>query len=106
MGLGKQVLMGNIASVFLDRPIVQGDINWKGSMTLALTGVNGGSSGSAIVSDDQKAIVAILVGTIGETTITAIPISKFKAVRKAVAAGLYKYYQPTADLNPDGTAAE
>lgn len=106
LGLGKQVLLGNIASVYLDRPIVQGDINWKGSMTLALTGVNGGSSGSAIVSDDQKAIVAILVGTIGETTITAIPISKFKAVRKAVAEGKYKYYSPTADLNPDGTVAE
>lgn len=106
MGLGKQVLMGNIASVYLDRPIVQGDINWKGSMTLALTGVNGGSSGSAVVSDEQKAIVAILVGTIGETTITAIPISRFKAVRKAVKEGKYKYYQPTTDLNPDGTAVE
>lgn len=106
MGLGKQVLMGNIASVYLDRPIVQGDINWKGSMTLALMGVNGGSSGSAVVSDDQKAIVAILVGTIGETTITAIPISRFKAVRKAVKDGKYRWYQPVAQENPDGTKVE
>lgn len=107
MGLGKQVLMGNIASVYLDRPINTDDgINWKGSMTLALTGVNGGSSGSAVVSDDQKAIVAILVGNIGGTTITAIPISRFVAVRKAVAEKKYKWYQPVVQTNPDGSTAE
>ncbi len=103
LGLGKQVLVGTISSVYLDRPLIEGDINWKGSITLTIGGVNGGSSGSAIVSQDQKAIVGFLVGTIGGTTVTAIPVSKFKAVRKAVEEGKYRYYSPTVDLNPDGS---
>ena len=106
MGLGTQVFHGTIASVYLDRPIVEGTINWKGSMTIAIFGINGGSSGSAIVHEGQKAIVGILVGTIGGTTITAIPVSRFHAVRKAVAEGKYKYYQPTVQENPDGSKAE
>jgi trypsin-like peptidase len=105
LGLGKQVFYGTIASLFLDRPVVQGDINWKGSITLQIIGVNGGSSGSAIVHTDQKAIIGLLVGTISGSTIIAIPISKFKSVRKAVFEGKYKYYQPTVELNPDGTDA-
>lgn len=105
-GLGKQVLYGNITSVFLDRPIIEGDINWKGTIALSIGGVNGGSSGSAIVSEDQGAIIGFLVGTIGGSTITAIPISRFVAVRKAVLEKLYKYYTPTVQLNPDGTPAQ
>lgn len=103
LGLGKQVLYGNIASVFLDRPLIQDTINWTGTITLSLPGINGGSSGSAIVSEDQKAIVGILVGTVGEQTIVAIPISRFKAVRKAVEEGKYKWYQPVVQTNPDGS---
>lgn len=92
LGLGIQVIGGTISSVFLDRPVVQGDINWKGSMLLSLATVGGGSSGSAVISEEQRAIVGFLVGTIGANNIVAIPVSKFKAVRKAVEAGTYKYW--------------
>mgnify|MGYP001610651264 CR=1 FL=1 len=97
LGLGKQVFHGSIAKLELDRPIVEGDINWKGSMTLQLPGTDGGSSGSAIISADQKAIVAFLVGTIGGSTIIAIPISKFHKFREQAAAGKYKYARDKDD---------
>jgi hypothetical protein len=53
-------------------------------------GAAGGSSGSAIVSEDQHAIVGFLVGTTN-TTIGAvcIPVSKFKTFEAAVKAGKY-----------------
>lgn len=106
LGLGKQVLVGSISSVFLDRPLIQGDINWTGTITLSLPGVNGGSSGSAIVSEEQKAIVGFLVGTVGGETIVAIPVSRFISVRKAVEAGKYRWYSPVIQENPDGSPVE
>lgn len=103
LGLGKQTFHGQISSISLDRPLMQGDINWRGTIVLQITGINGGSSGSAIVHEDQHAIIGFLVGSIGGSTIVAIPVSRFIAVRKAVAEKHYKYYSPTADLNPDGS---
>lgn len=106
LGLGKQLLYGTISKVFLDRPVQQDTINWKGAIMLQLPGINGGSSGSAIVSEDQKSIVGILVGTIGGNTIVAVPVSRFIAVRKAVGERKYKYFQPTVEVNPDGSPAQ
>lgn len=101
LGLGKQVFHGTISSLFLDRPIVQDDINWGGTLVLQVTGINGGSSGSAIISEKQEAIVGFLVGVVGGSQIIAIPSSRFLAVAKAVAEGKYSYYvAPTA---ADGT---
>lgn len=105
LGLGKQVFEGSITSLFIDRPIVQGDINWRGSMFLDIS-VGGGSSGSAIISEKQEAIVGFLVGTVGESNVVGIPVSRFKAVRDAVAAGKYKWYVNEQDINPDGTVRE
>jgi hypothetical protein len=103
LGLGRQVFEGVISSVYLDRPLVEGDINWKGTLVLQQAGVNGGSSGSALISKDQHAIIGFLVGTIGQSTIVAIPVSRFKSVRIAVTAGKYKWWTAQAQLNPDGT---
>jgi hypothetical protein len=103
LGLGKQVMYGTISKMFLDRPVVSGDINWKGTLVLQIPGVQGGSSGSALVADDQGAIVGFLVGSIGDGTIVAIPVTRFTAVKKAVDAKKYKWYSPDAQLNPDGT---
>lgn len=97
LGLGIQVIRGTISSVYLDRPVIQGDINWKGSMLLSIATVGGGSSGSAVISERQKAIVGFLVGTIGENNIVAIPVSKFKKVAAAVRDGKYKYYNKTGE---------
>ena len=83
--------------------MVEGDINWKGTLVIQLSGVNGGSSGSALISDDQQAIVGFLVGTIGGNIIIAIPATRFTAVKKAVEAGKYKWYNPDKQLSPDGT---
>ena len=103
LGLGKQVFYGTISSLYLDRPVVEGDINWKGTLVIQLSGVNGGSSGSALIADDQQAIVGFLVGTIGGNIIIAIPATRFTAVKKAVEAGKYKWYNPDKQLSPDGT---
>lgn len=102
LGLGKQVFHGTISSLFLDRPIIQDDINWKGSMLLAIN-AGPGSSGSALVSETQEAIVGFLVGTIGGNNVVGIPVSRFKAVRKAVGNKTYKWYQDKIELAPDGT---
>lgn len=103
LGLGRQVMYGTISNLFLDRPLVEGDINWKGTLVLQMSGVNGGSSGSALVSDEQKAIVGFLVGSVGGSTIIAIPASRFSEVYKAVKDQKYKWYSPDKQLNPDGT---
>lgn len=91
LGLGRQVFHGSISKLELDRPIVKGDINWKGTVLLQMPGTDGGSSGSAVISTKQGAIVAFLVGTIGSTTITAIPASRFEGFEKTSAAGKYRW---------------
>lgn len=107
LGLGRQIQEGLISSMSLDRPITEGDINWKGTLVLQQAGVNGGSSGSPLVSKDQKKIIGFLVGTIGGSTTVAIPVSRFRAVQNAVEKDTYKYWKAVRDenqdLNPDGT---
>jgi S1-C subfamily serine protease len=106
LGLGKQVFAGYITSLFIDRPIVQGNINWRGAMFLDIN-VGGGSSGSALISDKQEAIVGFLVGTVGGSNVVGIPVSRFKAVMSAVAEDKYKWYSPDdAMVNPDGSLVE
>jgi len=104
LGLGKQVFRGSITNLFIDRPIVQGDINWRGAMFLDIP-AGGGSSGSALISEKQEAIVGFLVGTVGgDNNVVGIPVSRFKAVNEAVLAGKYKWYVPDdAAVNPDGS---
>jgi S1-C subfamily serine protease len=103
LGLGKQTFEGIISSVFLDRPLVEGDINWAGTLVLQQAGVNGGSSGSALISKETHKIVGFLVGSVAGSTIIAIPVSRFVAVRKAVDAKKYKWWTLQEDVNPDGT---
>lgn len=90
LGLGKQMFRGFVSNVFLDRPIIQDDINWSGTMLLQISS-GPGSSGSALVSEAQEAIVGFLVGTVGGSNVIGIPVSRFKAFRKASEAGTYKY---------------
>lgn len=91
LGLGLQVFRGHISKLELDRPIIQGDINWKGTVLLQMPGTNGGSSGSSVISVEQGAIVAFLVGTIGGTSTTAIPATRFTAFQKLVADEKYRW---------------
>lgn len=91
LGLGKQVYRGVIASLDVDRPIIQGDINWRHSISLQIA-ADGGSSGSAIISEKQEAIVAFLVGTVGGAVVIAIPASKFTVFKAAVGEKKYKWY--------------
>jgi S1-C subfamily serine protease len=98
-GLGKQVFIGSISSPSLNRPIIEGDINWEGTVTVQLFGTNGGSSGSALVCVNQKAICAFVVGTIGETTMIAMPVSRLEKMRAMIAAGTYKFYVSDPDTN-------
>lgn len=103
LGLGVQVFTGSISSMSLERPLIEGDINWSGSLVLQQAGVNGGSSGSALISKETRKIVGFLVGVIGGSSIIGIPVSRFLSVQGAVEQGKYKYWQPDSNLNPDGT---
>jgi len=95
LGLGKQLFRGHISMKKLDRPVIDGDINWRGA-TLVQMSAGPGSSGSAVVGRDQKGIVAFLVGTIGSrgsSNIVCIPVSKFKKFWTDLQAGKYKWYK-------------
>lgn len=95
LGLGKQLFRGHVSMEALDRPVISGDINWKGATLLQMSS-GPGSSGSSIVSQKQKGIVAFLVGNItfrGSPNIVAIPISKFKKFWSEAQAGKYKWYK-------------
>ena len=94
MGLGRQVFHGYLSSLFLDRPVVEGNINWTGTMLLQIAG-GPGSSGSSIVSKKQEAIVAFLVGHAADNFV-AMPVSRFKKFLAMVEAKKYKWYQPSA----------
>ena len=100
LGLGKQAFVGSVASPKLERPLVEGDINWTGIVTLQMFGVNGGSSGSAVVCLDQRAICATVVGSIGGSTITAMPVSRLIAVRDGIADHTYRYWVADPDAIP------
>lgn len=91
-GLGKQIFRGYISLSKLDRPLVEGSINWQSAMLLQIAG-GPGSSGSAILSESQQAIVAFLVGRVFDNPgFVAVPVSRFKRFREAVANGTYKWF--------------
>ena len=103
-GLGKQLFHGSISSLKLERPVVLDSINWRNAIMLQISGPGPGSSGSAIVSQTQRKIVAFLVGTVGGSNVVAIPVSKFKEFRASVEKGKYKWYKPNADTESEDTA--
>jgi len=92
MGLGKQFFQGYVSDTRLDRPPLDaGDVKWTDVM-LVFIGGGPGSSGSAIVSEEQKAIVGFLVGSNGGQNIgfIVIPVNKFLKFESAVDAHTYK----------------
>ena len=96
LGLGKQLFVGYISLTHVDRPKLDaGDVQWTDVMLVNI-GSGPGSSGSAVVSDDQKAIVAFLVGGFPSAQIGAIcvPVTKFKAFEAKVDAGKYIKTKP------------
>lgn len=100
-GLGKQLFRGHVSMEKLDRPLIQGEINWKGAVLLQAQAA-GGSSGSAIVSMRQNGIIAFLVGMIGGNgtpNVVAIQVSKFKKFNEMNADGKYKWYKPDSDAS-------
>lgn len=100
LGLGKQTFLGSVSSPKLERPLVEGDINWTGIVTLQMFGVNGGSSGSAVICLNQRAICGTIVGSIGGSTMTAMPVSRLKEVQKGIADKTYKYWVSDPDASP------
>jgi S1-C subfamily serine protease len=97
LGLGKQVFLGSVSKAKLDRPLVEDDINWTNAVMLQLFGTDGGSSGSAVVCLDQKAICAFVVGSVDKTTMIAMPVSRLKMVIAGLKDGSYKYWQKDPD---------
>lgn len=105
LGLGKQVFLGTVSKASIDRPLVFEDINWTHAVTLQLFGTDGGSSGSAVVCLDQKAICAFVVGSIDKTTMVAMPVSRLQAVIAGLKDGTYKYWLKDSDAKPATPAA-
>lgn len=92
LGLGKQLFLGHVSAIKLDRPQLDaGEVKWR-SVMLVDIGSGPGSSGSAIVDEKQKAIIGFLVGGYSGVHIGAIcvPVSKFTDFEKRVDGGTYK----------------
>lgn len=106
LGLGKQVFLGIVSNSVLDRSIADGDINWTNAIALQLFGTDGGSSGSAVVCLDQRAVCAFVVGSIDKTTIIAMPVSRLITMMKGLADGSYKYWQKDPDAKPKASSEE
>lgn len=106
LGLGKQAFIGSVSSPSLERPVVDGDINWDHVVMLQIFGVDGGSSGSAVICLDQHAICAFVVGSIDDTSVTAMPVSRLKKLQAALADKSYKYWVSDPDAMQTPTAAE
>ena len=99
-GLGKQVFHGTISSLYVDRPVIEEDINWRGVMLLQIQS-GPGSSGSAIVSVKQNQIIGFLVGHFGDNTFV-MPVSRFKTFRQAVLDKKYKYFNRDSVIEVTG----
>lgn len=99
-GLGKQFFAGYVSEKHLDRPPLNaGDVQWTDVMLVSIGG-GPGSSGSAIVSVSQKAIVGFLVGSENASQVgfIVVPVDKFIAFEKAVDAGTYKKEKASSEL--------
>ncbi len=97
LGIGKQVFLGSVSSTSVDRPIVDDAIQWTGTILLQEFGINGGSSGSSVICLNQHAICAFIVGTVAQTSMIAMPVSRLIKFRKLLKDGKYKWYQSDPD---------
>ena len=105
LGMGKQFFQGYVSEVHLDRPPLNaGPVQWTDVMLIQIGG-GPGSSGSAIVSTSQKAIVGFLVGSDGQGDIgkICVPVTKFTSFVKAVDAGTYKKTKKSDDNAEPGS---
>lgn len=91
LGLGKQYFSGYVSAPKLDRPALDaGEVKWSNVMLVEI-GSGPGSSGSAIVAEDQQAIVGFLVGGFNANIgAICVPVSQFKAFEAKVDGGSYK----------------
>jgi hypothetical protein len=101
LGLGKQVFFGRVTMPRLDRSVVVDNFDWSHTVLLQLPGTNGGSSGSAVICLDQRAVCAFVVGTIGGSTVVGLPVSRFTDFREQVRTCQSKNYVVSAS-SPKG----
>jgi len=92
LGLGKQYFQGYVSNALLDRPPLDAEeVQWTNIMMVYIGG-GPGSSGSAVVSEKQQAIIGFVVGHFnsGNIGMICVPASKFLAFEKAVDNHTYK----------------
>lgn len=94
LGLGKQYFQGYVSAPKIDRPALDaGLVKWTNVMLVQI-GSGPGSSGSAVVSEEQHAIVGFLVGGFdADIGAIVVPVSTFKAFEAKVDAGTYKRHE-------------
>lgn len=99
-GLGKIYFEGYIGCLHIDRPPLDaGEVQWNDVM-IAEIGGGPGSSGSSVVSVDQKAIIGFLVGSFnGNVGMIVVPVDKFKKFEAQVDAGTYKKTPPKEEAS-------
>ncbi len=84
-GLGKVFMIGTIATVKLERPLIDEAHSMNLTGDMLIQGIaGGGASGSAIVSQTTGKIVAVLVAS-GGNFVFAVPISRVTEILKLLA---------------------
>ena len=92
MGLGLQVMSGQISLVSMNRPVKARGMNWQYAMLINL-GAGPGSSGSTVVSVKQKKIIGFVVGDIvGNPTTVVLPVSRFALFVQSARMGRYQWF--------------
>jgi hypothetical protein len=84
-GAPKQIFMGAVSSLYLNRPVVLDDdgSDWEGFFLIMVPGEGPGSSGSMLVCEAQHAACGLTVGHM-PGGIVALPIERFTAWWDAV----------------------
>lgn len=105
-GYGKQLFRGSVSLTKVLRSLVFNDINWTNNMFVQGE-VGPGSSGSSVASVRQKAIVAIVVGRLGNSpSVVTVPVSRVKSVWAQIRADKYphKMRAPSVKETKNGDA--
>jgi hypothetical protein len=99
-GAPKQLFLGQVTSLYLNRPIVLPEgARWEGYLLVMVPGDGPGSSGSMMVCEAQWAACGLMVGH-GPGVMVVLPIDRFNAWWSEVQKGKVPSHPPSKVEEP------
>lgn len=96
-GVGKSLTTGSIALPFIHHSLIAESIEWKGNFLFSASGEGHGSSGSAVICEDQMQACGVMIGIHDGGLYVAEPIERFKYWWPAVQRGDIQYFPPESE---------